>query len=190
MRFGRSKESGLLSLEASISVTIFIFLMLFFYSFFVVFEVRNEIGHVTLSTANSMALDAFENETIGNSDTFAKFLYEVYGQNTNSMSDFSAYRRWYETVDDKGKTTMNKEFSGVIKDRFIAFLTGGNKGDAENILKRYHVVDGVNGLDFSGSYVSDDNLYLSVKYKIEYEFNVFNLLNLEFEQHVCSKLWK
>ena len=34
----RSSEKGLLSLEASIAVTIFIFLMLFMYSFFVVFE--------------------------------------------------------------------------------------------------------------------------------------------------------
>ena len=186
-------EKGLLSLEACIAVTIFIFLMLFLYSFFVVFEVRNEMGHVTLATANSMSLDAYENDTLGESDTIGQIFYNVYGQDTNSQNDFTDFRKWYDdstVTDENGNVTLSAEFAGVVKARFIAYLTSGDADKAEEILKRYHVVNGVDGLDFSGSHISDGKLYLSVKYEIEYEFNVFNLGSNKFEHKACSKLWK
>lgn len=186
-------EKGLLSLEACIAVTIFIFLMLFLYSFFVVFEVRNEMGHVTLATANSMSLDAYENDTLGESDTIGQIFYNVYGQATNSQNDFTDSRKWYDdstVTDENGNVTLSAEFAGVVKARFIAYLTSGDADKAEEILKRYHVVNGVDGLDFSGSHISDGKLYLSVKYEIEYEFNVFNLGSNKFEHKACSKLWK
>lgn len=186
-------EKGLLSLEACIAVTIFIFLMLFLYSFFVVFEVRNEMGHVTLATANSMSLDAYENDTLGESDTIGQIFYNVYGQATNSQNDFTDFRKWYDdstVTDENGNVTLSAEFAGVVKARFIAYLTSGDADKAEEILKRYHVVNGVDGLDFSGSHISDGKLYLSVKYEIECEFNVFNLGSNKFEHKACSKLWK
>lgn len=186
-------EKGLLSLEACIAVTIFIFLMLFLYSFFVVFEVRNEMGHVTLATANSMSLDAYENDTLGESDTIGQIFYNVYGQATNSQNDFTDFRKWYDdstVTDENGNVTLSAEFAGVVKARFIAYLTSGDADKAEEILKRYHVVNGVDGLDFSGSHISDGKLYLSVKYEIEYEFKVFNLGSNKFEHKACSKLWK
>lgn len=193
MRKKIKSEKGLLSLEACIAVTIFIFMMLFLYSFFVVFEVRNEMGHVTLATANSMSLDAYENDTLGESDTIGQIFYNVYGQVTNSQNDFTDFRKWYDNstvTDADGNVTLSAEFTDVVKTRFIAYLTSGDADKADEILERYHVVDGVDGLDFSGSYVSDGKLYLSVKYEIEYEFNVFNFGNNKFEHTVCSKLWK
>lgn len=192
-RYKTKNEQGLLSLEACIAVTIFIFLMLFIYSFFVVFEVRNEMGHVTLSTANSMSFDVYENSTLGGSGTVGQIFYNIYGQATNSQNDFSDFRKWYENsteTDADGNVALSTDFADVIKARFVAYLTSGESDKADEILKRYHVVDGVDGLDFSGSYVSGGKLYLSVKYEIEYEFNVFNLGNNKFEHTVCSKLWK
>jgi len=185
-------ERGLLSLEACIVVIIFMFLMLFLYSFFVVFEVRNEIGHVLLATANSMAFDEFENDKLGNSGNFGQLIYNLYGENTNDNTDFTDYQRWYETTtetDDSGAEVISSGFSGAIQDRFIAYLTGGGTNSAETILQRYHIVGGLDGLDFSGSSVSGGRLFLSVRYKIEYEFNVFGLGEAEFEHKACSKMW-
>lgn len=193
MRNKIKSEKGLLSLEACIAVTIFIFMMLFLYSFFVVFEVRNEMAHVTLATANSMSLDAYENDALGESDTIGQIFYNVYGQATNNQNDFTDYRKWYDEstiTDENGNVSLSAEFADVAKSRFIAYLTSGDADRADVILERYHVIDGVDGLDFSGSYVSDGKLYLSVKYEIEYEFNVFSLGSNKFEHTVCSKLWK
>ena len=184
-------EKGLLSLEACIAVTIFIFLMLFLYSFFVVFEARNRVAHAVLATANSMALDAYENETLGASGTISQILFSVYGQSADEVNGFTSYRAWYNNAtfqDDSGQTVLSEEFSEVIKERFLAYLAGDANSAAE-VLELCHIKDGADGLDFSGSHVSDDNLYLSVKYQIEYEFQVFGLGALEMEQQACSRIW-
>ena len=212
-------EKGLLSLEASIAVTIFIFLMLFMYSFFIVFEARNEFAHTILATADSLSKDTYSNEKIGNSGTTAQLAYDLVSMITSATgteSDFASMQLWNEV--DKGSATsfydgtiyasntaatehtsddeetdeahrsyvVSTGLGDVIKQRFLAYM--GN--NAEQILERYHIKNGSNGLDFSGSYISSGKLYVSVKYTIEYEFQVFNLDGLQMEQTCCSKLWK
>ena len=187
------REKGLLSLEACIALTIFMFLMLFMYSFFVVFEARNEMAHVLLSTADILALDAYENAGLGDSGTIGQVIYTLYGMATNGHSDFTDYRSWHKAAtakDDSGNEVISGEFEDIIRTRFIAYLTGGDSSKAEQILERYHVKGGVGGLDFSLSRVKDGKLYLVVKYTLEYEFQVFNGGQSEFEQSVCSKIWK
>lgn len=180
----QNREQGLLSLEASIALTIFMFLMLFLYSFFVVFEARNEMAHVLLSTADSLSLDTYGNSALGESGTIGQVFYWLYGNSTNSQNDFTDHRIWY------GSPETDDTFQEVIQSRFIAYLTGGNAAMAEEILGRYHVKGGVDGLDFSSSRIEGGDLYLSVKYTLEYEFHVFNGGEVEFEQSVCSKLWE
>lgn len=192
MRDKHNKESGLLSLEACIAVTIFIFLMLFMYSFFVVFEARNAIGHAVLAAADSLALDAYDNSV--NKDTrtdsmniLKEIFLGVYNDAGEDNTAFIDERLWYET-DASG--TAKGYFQEVIQKRFLAYLTAGESDRAEEILRRYHIQNGVAGLDFSESKTGGGNLYLSVKYTIEYEFQVFNLDVLKMEQRACSRLWK
>lgn len=189
----RDREKGLLSLEACIALPIFMFLMFFLYSFFVVFEARNEMAHVLLSTADSLSFDACENSGLGESGTVGQVFYRLYGMNTNSQSDFTDYRTWYDFAaaeDGQGNQSIDGTFEDIIRSRFIAYLTGGESAEAEEILERYHVKDGVNGLDFSGSRVEGGKLYLSVKYTLTYEFRVFDGGEARFEQSACSRLWK
>jgi hypothetical protein len=186
------QEQGVLSLEASIVVTIFIFLMLYLYSFFVVFEARNQIGHAVLAATNSLSIDAYANSTLGDSKTVGQVFYRLYTQNS-SENDFTSSTKWYEsstTTDENGETTLDADFLATIETRFYAYLAGGDADKAENVAERYHIKNGLNGFDFSASYVDDDKLYFSVKYTIEYEFQVFGLSGLDMEQSACSRLWK
>lgn len=188
-----TKDAGLLSLEACIAVTIFIFLMLFMYSFFVVFEARNAIGHAVLATADSLSLDAYGNSKLGDSDTVAKIFSALYGASGSDSSDFVDSRLWYDSstvTDDSGNTSLSSNFSDAIQTRFLAYLGGGDSKRAQKVLEGYHIQGGVSGLDFSKSYADENNLYLCVEYSIEYEFQVFNLKVLKMEQKACSKLWK
>lgn len=192
MRKEKNGEKGLLSLEACIFVTIFLFLMLFLYSFFVVFETRNAIGHVVLATANSMSMDAYQNTTMSDSDTIMEILYRLYGYTTNDNSTFTDYREWYSfsEAEEGEEATLSADFPQVLEDRFVAFLTNGHPEDAEEILERYNIVGGLNGLDFSQSTVKDGKLYVSVSYTMEYEFKVFDVGEVEMTQSACSKIWE
>lgn len=173
--------SGLLSLEASIALTIFLFLMLFMFSFLVVFEARNQIAHVLLTTADSLALDAFANET-PKENSIQEILYGLYGSSTDSEGTYTDSSKWY----DGDKTVLQE----VVEARFVAYLAGGSTEQANRILESLNIVNGLEGLDFSASHVTNGELFLVVKYNIEYEFQVFELDSLELSQSCCSKLWK
>lgn len=176
----KKETKGLLSLEASIALTIFIFLMLFLYSFFVVFEARNQIGHVLLSTAESLSLDAFATDTLKDDESLKSIIYNIYSNSSESNGLYTENKKWYDEDDIKD----------VVKTRFLAYLSGGDNDEAEKILKQLNIVDGLDGLDFSNCKVSGDELSLEVKYSVDYEFQAFGLGRLTFSQSCCSKLWK
>ena len=58
------------------------------------------------------------------------------------------------------------------------------------MLERLNVKDGLEGIDFSGSRVVDDILYVNVKYKLKYDFRIGSLGEIDVNQETCAKLWK
>lgn len=209
-------EKGALSLEASIVVTIFLFLMLFLYSFFVVFEARNQMAHVLLATTDSMALDPYESGKYSNSGNVSQLLYALYGVAGGSDDGFVSTQDWSNITgfgfdetswdgtiyvdgtdssllepDEFGNAaTTSTMLKAAIEERFLAYLADGSLERANEMLKKYHIRDGWNGLDFSGSKISSGKLYITVQYTLEYEFNVFGLGTLTMQQSACSKIWK
>lgn len=180
LKICKNRTKGLLSLEASIALTIFIFLMLFMYSYLVVFEARNQIGHVLLSTSDSLSLDAFATDTLGDDESLKSIIYEIYTSHTESNGLYTENSKWYEEDD----------IQEVVKTRFLAYLSGGDETEAERILKQLNIVGGFEGLDFSNCKVSGNEIMLEVQYSVDYEFQAFGLGRLTFSQSCCSKLWK
>ena len=96
-----------------------------------------------------------------------------------------------ETRDVYGNLTsaVNSDLERAIEDRFIAYLAGGDRDYADKFLDRLHIKGGVDGLDFSSSYIASGKLTVVLKCSIEYEFNFFGLSDLPVELKACSKLW-
>lgn len=206
-------DKGLLSLEASIVVTLFLFLMLFLYSFFIVFEARNEMAHVLLTTSNSLSLDSYEISKLQSSGNLSQLLTQIYGELNGNSDGFVSNNRWtdmhtYEVdgnawngdiffpatdeleADEYGNAAVySSTFGNEIKQRFFAYLSGGDNGNVEETLKRLHVKGGKDGLDFTGTHISEGKLYLSLRYTLEYEYKLPGLNDMTFQQSVCSKLW-
>lgn len=132
---------GLLSLEASISLIVFMFIMLYLYSLFVVFEARNEMAHVLLATADSMSLDAYENETLGGSDSISGVLYDagafsnlykqLFGVSTPTGSAFSTSEMWTKMEKGAGGSywdgtiyAAGTDVTGKVEEGYTTGLSG------------------------------------------------------------------
>lgn len=188
----KKSEKGLLSLEASIVVTMFIFFVLFLYSFFIIFEARNEMAHVLLTTTNSLALDAYETENLKDTENLSWFLYYIYERNKEDDKGFATTTKWHKAspgVDEDGNPVIATDLEIAIKERFIAYLADGDTAEANRILDMYNIVGGVDGLDFSNSKVQSGNLYVDLVYAIDYQFNLFGIGKIQLKQSACSKLW-
>lgn len=65
--------------------------------------------------------------------------------------------------------------------------------DTDQFLKKYHVVDGVNGLDFSDTtYLSNDthdDVFLRCKYTVQVPFSKWIDIPLEFEAKAHTRAW-
>lgn len=183
------KEQGLLSLEACICVTIFIFLMLFIYSFFIFFEARNVMAHVTLATADSMALDAYESSNKASQDTLIGLLQSLYNTNIAPDSGFRDVRDWYADATEDDPDAQAELFEDAVRARFLAYLGNGDDAQCERMLKRLHIREGIDELDFSKTRVEGGKLYIVVSYTLDYEFNVFSLNGVQMEHTACSKVW-
>lgn len=187
----RTGERGLLSLEACIAVTIFIFLMLFMYSFFILFEARNIMAHALLATTDSMAKDAYESSNEVDRTTVGGILGQIYETAFLDGSDFSDQRDWYTEATERAPDAEVQTGAehDVFRTRFIAYLGNGDIDRAERLVKRLKIQGGLEGLDFSKTKVDGGNLYGSVRYKVDYIFDVFDSDGLEMEHTACSKIW-
>lgn len=182
-------QRGAVTLEACISVLSFLVLMLLLSSLFVMFMAQNITAHVALQTSESLSLDVYSIESLIKEDgkvgslgeNLGQFITKLFGSSTDNPY-FVTDSRWYA-----GDATAIEQ---AVKTRFVGYLAGGDELKADDVLKKMNIVDGLNGVDFSESYVANDTLYIVLKYELEYDFNIWGLGTVEVEQRTCSKLWK
>lgn len=200
----RNNESGVISLEASISLTLFLFFMFLLYSLFVVFEARNVMAHALLASTNSLAIDAYETDKIHDAgDNVFALVENILGAGDGNTENFVSKEEWYKrdnfsgniyavtpTENPVGDSRVSQEMYDVVKARFIAYLGASDEDSAEAILNRYHIKGGLDGIDFSGTYISGKDLYVTITYTIEYEINMFNLGENTFTHTACSRIWR
>lgn len=182
-------QRGMVTLEACVSVLSFLLLMLLLSSLFVMFMAQNMTAHALLQTAESLSLDAYTITTMKLGDSSIGSVGQMLGKITTKLhgnSDNNPYfvtdKSWFD-----GDSVL---VATEVKNRFIGYLTGGDESQAKELLKQMNVVKGLDGLDFSGSYVENGVLYAVVRYELEYDFNIWNVKPEAVEQKACAKLWK
>ena len=153
---------------------------------------QNITSHVVLQATQSLATEVYSIdklllESSADATNVGDFLGDLIRDLSNVDTDaredktnFNFEAKWYEQDD----------VSEAVKSRFVGYLNGGNEEEASSFLKNLNIVNGLDGLDFSGSYVENDTLYVNLKYEMEYDFQPANMENIKVEQTACSKLWK
>lgn len=185
------EESGILALEATISMTFFIFFMLALYSLTTLFMAQYMIGHALSESCQSLSLETYGTDTLGNKWSLGgvlnRFIQTVAGGGS-ATGPYSSNDMWF-----KDTYTSSAKVQEICKSRFAAYIGGGQNpsGKADSILKAIGVKNGLDGMDFSETKLDGSDLTISVTYKIRLIFGVDRLGLGDFDatQSVCSRIW-
>ena len=203
----RDGQDGSIVLEACFSVLIFILFVLAMYGLLTMFMAQSLIGHALVESTQSLALDSYATNQLTSvgkfnvgEDVFRPLL-ELFTDFEPEDPHFSSRERWF----DRENGATQETWEAAARTRFVGYLTGSVSGGGEDaascearadeILKALRIVDGLDGLDFSGSDVVGEDLYVRVNYKIAYLYNPFGLEGLEklsefnTTQQACSRMW-
>ena len=177
----RTRDSGMLSLEACIVVPAFIILMLMVNGIFIMLMGQHSMNHALIQSAKSLAFDPYASQRIAadKGNELGEALNSLVG--SIASDGHTSSKAWYEAKDGSMET--------AIKERFVAHLRN-NESDARELLDAIGVVGGVDGLDFSESKVADGVLTLKLKYTQEFVLNAAGLASFDREISISVKLFE
>lgn len=158
----KKREQGILSVEASIVLTLMLLFILFLFSFGRVYRAQNLVSHAALQSADAVALESYLRETALQADT-SEVVYLA-----NQITDSSAISA--ESLESLRSANLPK----IARQKFIAAIAS-SEAKADEKLRSMGVKDGLAGIDFSECKMdlSSDDVIIAVTYTIEMQFPVF-----------------
>lgn len=155
------KERAVLTVEASLTLTLFMFFVMFLLSFNRVYSAQNTVSHATLQTA-----DAVSAESMLRANASAENIADLLTVSNHIYAGESIPASALEKL-------TNGNISEIAKRDFIAAIAE-TESQADAVLKKYGVKDGLAGIDFSGcSYNADTGeTIIFVRYTVELQFPI------------------
>ncbi len=172
----KNREKGILTVEASFVLTIFIFFVLFLFSFARIYAAQSLMSHAVIQSADATATESYLRETVltGNETEILELAHRLTGSTVISADSFESLR--------------SADLPRVAKEKFSRALSA-NDADTDKMLKSYGVKDGLSGVDFSASRIDlgPDDIVLNVKYTLEMQFPVLGFREIEFSKSAKAK---
>ena len=158
----KKREQGILTVEASIVLTLMLLFILFLFSFGRVYRAQNLVSHASLQTADAVAMESYLRETALQSDA-SEVIY-LASHLTNSAS-ISA-----ESLESLRSANLPK----IAREKFIAAIAS-SEAKADEKLRNMGVKNGLSGIDFSECKMdlTNDDVIVAITYTIEMQFPVF-----------------
>lgn len=158
----KKREQGVLTVEASIVLTLMLLFILFLFSFGRVYRAQNLVSHASLQSADAIAMESFLRETALQSDISE--IVHLTSHITNS-SAISA---------DSLESLRSADLPKIVREKFIAAIAG-SEAKADEKLRKMGIKDGLSGVDFSQCKMdlANDDVIVAITYTIEMQFPVF-----------------
>ena len=200
----KKRQEGILTLEASISLTIYLFAMMFLMNFGQIYRAQNYMTHGLLQTGRMLAFSSYE---YGTETTFSKLSNEFMGSVTrlfSSVDDSGILNgtivgdtilegtRLDDNVVPRSKIEQNwtdGKYSEAAKTAF-GYCAGRNTRETNQELKRYGIAGGIESVDFTKTCCVGSDLCLRVEYKVDLPFAFFNISDIKMHQQIVCGLWK
>lgn len=172
----KKRQQGVLTVEASIVLTLLILLVLFLFSFGRVYRAQSLVSHATLQAADAVALESYLRETALQSDA-SDVLYLA-----SSLTDSTSLSA------ENLESLRSADIPKVAKEKFITAVSN-SESNADEKLKNLGVKDGLSGIDFSECKVDlgNDDVIVAITYTIEMQFPVFGADELTVTKSAKAK---
>ena len=172
----KKREQGILTVEASIVLTLMTLFVLFLFSFIRVYRAENVVSHATLQAADAMALESYlrENALDDKADDVVHLANRLTGVSTLNAADFESLR--------------SANVPTIAKTKFVAAVSD-SETTADTILTGYGVKDGLAGIDFSASTVDldRDDVIVNVSYTLKLQFPIFGATEIDVTKSAKAK---
>lgn len=152
----------MLSVEASIVLTFFTLFVLFLFSFIKVYQAENMVSHATLQAADAVALECALRSN-ANTENMEDVLFSVKKLTGSDSIDASSF----EPIDESN-------LASILKAKFTSAVADSDS-NANEILEKYGVKNGLYGVNFSESYVDmgDSDIIVKATYTVKLKVSFF-----------------
>ena len=172
----KKREQGILTVEASIVLTLCVLFMLFLFSFARVYNAQSMVSHAVLQSSDAVALESYlrEETLTGSEADVTELANRFMGITSISADSYTSLR--------------SADVPKIAKEKFV-YAIGKNDAEADEKLKKLGVKDGLAGVDFSGSHIDlgNDDVIVYVNYTIEMQFGVFGMDEITVTKAAKSK---
>lgn len=172
----RKKEQGVLTVEATIVLMVFVMFVLFLYNFAGVYRAQSTVSHAAIESADAVALESYLREVAFESDP-QEVIYLASKLGGSSTLDASAL-----------ESLRTADLPKLAKEKFIAAIAK-NEADADSKLKQLGIKDGISGISFSQCHadLDGDNIIVFVEYTVELQFPVFGVREIRVTKAAKAK---
>lgn len=172
----KKKEQGILTVEASIVLTVCTLFILFLLGFARVYRAQSLVSHAVLQSSDSIALESYLRETalFGSESDVVELANRLTGSTSISADSFTSLR--------------SADLPKIAREKFI-YAIADSEAKADEKLKQLGVKDGLDGVDFSASKMDlgNDDIIVFAQYIIETQFPVLGLSEIEVTKAAKSK---
>lgn len=172
----KKKEQGVLTVEASIVLTLITLFILFLFSFARMYSAQSMVSHAVLQASDAVAIESYIRETAlnGSETDVVELANRLTGSTSISLESFTSLR--------------SADLPKIVRQKFVAAIDNSEIG-ADNTLKKLGIKDGLSGVDFSSSRIdlNNNDVIVYANYTIEMQFPVFGMKEVTVSKAAKSK---
>lgn len=172
----KKRQEGILTVEASISLTLMVLFMLFLFSFARVYRAQSVVSHGVIQSADAIALESYLREAAYENDAASTsfWLGHLTGQNDVSAESLTRLK--------------DANIGQLAKQKFIAAVADSS-AHADAKLQKLGVKNGLSGVQFTVAYLDETagDVVLGANYTVELQFPLFGARELALTKTAKAK---
>lgn len=164
-------NEGYLTIEATLSLSVFLFFMMFIMNYGQIYMAQGYIAHGLLQTGKLLSLASYEYDQRSTADAVGNILEAICVGNTSTAQDIE----WSWRVGNYSNAA----------ERAFPFCAGKSPEENTVALKRY----GIKSVGFEAN-IEGNDLTITATYQVDLGFPFFGYDKLTLKQQVKNGLWK